>query len=106
MNKTTRISLAILFLTFTILTILYRTPLFNTLHIVGIVGTLIIWLYLFIDIIRNKIYNKQFWILSMIIILPLASLIYLIQREHLIRLGTKFGTKGYHNSNFNKNGEN
>jgi hypothetical protein len=106
MNKTARISLSILFLAFIALTILYRTPLFNTFHIIGISGTAIIWLYLFIDIIRNNIYNKQFWILSMILMMPLATLIYLIQREHLIRLGEKFGTKGYHNSNFNKNGEN
>ena len=105
MNKTIRIILGTLFLAFSTLTILYIKPAFNPFCIIGISGTSLIWLYLFIDIIRNKIYNKQFWILSMIIVMPLATLIYLIQRDHLIRLGVKFGTKGYHNSNFNKNGK-
>lgn len=41
----------------------------------------------------------------MIILTNLAALIYLIQREHLIRMGEKFGTKGYHNSKFTKDGE-
>ncbi len=106
MNKTVRFSSGILFLAFTALIILYRTPLFNTFHIIGISGTTLIWVYIIMDIIRNKIYNKQFWILSMIIVMPIATLIYLIQRDHLIRLGEKFGTKGYYTSNFNKNGEN
>lgn len=69
-------------------------------------GLTLTWLYVIADIVRNKIYNKQFWVLSMIAIMPLATIAYLIQRNHLIRLGEKFGTKGYHKSNFVKNGEN
>ena len=39
------------------------------------------------DMVNNKINNKNFWILSMFIMSPVASLIYMIQRNKLIRLG-------------------
>lgn len=56
------------------------------------------------DASTNKIYNKQFWILSLLLLSIIAIPLYLLRRESLIRLGEKFGTKGYHNSNFSNNG--
>lgn len=41
------------------------------------------------DIVKNNVYNKAFWIISMIIFQKPASLIYLIQRAKLIRMGNK-----------------
>lgn len=50
----------------------------------------ITWFVVLADQIRNKIYNKTFWIISMFIIPHISSLIYLIRRERLIILGHKF----------------
>lgn len=41
------------------------------------------------DIVKNNVYNKPFWIISMIIFQKPASLLYLIQRAKLIRMGNK-----------------
>ena len=41
------------------------------------------------DMIKNKIFNRNFWILSMIIMPPIAMLTYMFQREKLMRLGNK-----------------
>lgn len=45
-----------------------------------------------VDISRNKIYNKTFWIITIIIMTPISGLIYMYQRNRLIRLGNRFGT--------------
>ena len=45
-----------------------------------------------IDMTRNKIYNKTFWIISIIILTPISGLIYMAQRNRLIRLGERFGS--------------
>lgn len=42
------------------------------------------------DIIKHKIYNKTFWIVSMVITPSITSIFYMIQRNRLIRLGNKF----------------
>ena len=51
---------------------------------------IITWFVILSDIIRNKIFNKTFWIISMFIIPQVSTLFYLLQREKLIRLGDKF----------------
>ncbi len=48
------------------------------------------WLLILSDMIRNRIYNKAFWIVTMFIIPGISSIFYLIQRERLLRLGEKF----------------
>lgn len=59
-------------------------------------ATLLIYLSLvilgIIDMTRNKIYNKTFWIISIIILTPISGLIYMAQRNRLIRLGERFGS--------------
>ncbi len=51
------------------------------------------WVIIFSDMVRNKIYNKPFWLLTMFTLPHLAVLFYMIQREKLIRLGNTLGKK-------------
>lgn len=57
----------------------------------------VLFVYLFlvilgiIDMIKHKVYNKAFWIFSIIIMTPISGLIYTYQRDRLIRLGNRFG---------------
>lgn len=45
------------------------------------------WIIILSDMVKNKIYNKTFWILTMFIMLPIAPIFYMIQRNKLIRFG-------------------
>lgn len=45
------------------------------------------------DIIQNKVFNKNFWILSMIFMPIMAAIAYMVQRKKLIRLGEGFYLK-------------
>ena len=45
------------------------------------------WMIVFFDILKNKIYNKQFWVLSMFFVMPVTPIIYLIRRESLLSTG-------------------
>jgi len=49
------------------------------------------WIIIVGDMAKQNIYNKTFWIMSMFIISPIASVSYLIMRDKLLRLGSKFG---------------
>ncbi len=49
-----------------------------------------VWVIVLSDMAKNKIYNKTFWIMSMFIMPGIAQVFYLIQRDKLIRLGSKF----------------
>jgi hypothetical protein len=44
------------------------------------------WIIVMLELVNNKVYNRTFWILSMILA-PFAMIFYLIQREKLFRLG-------------------
>ena len=57
---------------------------------VGIILSFSSWIIVISDITKNKIYNKTFWIISMFILPTISPLIYLIQRNKLIRLGNRF----------------
>jgi hypothetical protein len=62
-------------------------------QILSIGGTLFFssWVIVMLELVNNKVYNRTFWILSMIFLAPFAMIFYLIQREKLFRLGnTKF----------------
>ena len=48
------------------------------------------WVIILSDMVKNKIYNKTFWILTMFIMPTIATIFYLIQRNRLLRLGQKF----------------
>jgi len=49
------------------------------------------WIIILSDMVKNKIYNKTFWILTMFIMPFIATIFYLIQRNKLLRLGQKLG---------------
>lgn len=49
------------------------------------------WVIILSDMVKNKIYNKTFWIMTMFIMPSIATIFYMFQRNKLIRLGQKFG---------------
>ena len=49
---------------------------------------LFFWLFLLLDMIRMEIYNKTFWLFSMLIFPWLAPAVYLFQRKKLNHLQT------------------
>ena len=60
--------------------------------IAGFAFLLLTWMAIIIDMKRNEIFNKRFWILSMLIIPSVTAVFYLIQRKKLIALGKEFGS--------------
>lgn len=47
------------------------------------------WVIILSDMVKNKIYNKTFWIMTMFITPSISQIFYIIQRNKLIRLGEK-----------------
>jgi hypothetical protein len=47
------------------------------------------WIIVLSDMVKNKIYNKTFWIVTMFIMPTISAIFYLIQRNRLLRLGQK-----------------
>jgi len=48
------------------------------------------WIIILSDMVKNKIYNKTFWVLTMFIMPTIGTIFYLIQRNKLLRLGQRF----------------
>ena len=48
------------------------------------------WIIILSDMVKNKIYNKTFWVMTMFIMPSIATILYLIQRNKLLRLGQRF----------------
>lgn len=48
------------------------------------------WIIIMNDMRENKIYNKSFWVISMFILPTISPLLYMFQRDRLIRLGKGF----------------
>jgi len=57
---------------------------------VGLMFFFSTWIIILSDMVKTKIYNKTFWIITMFIMPFIAIIFYLIQRNKLIRLGQKF----------------
>lgn len=57
---------------------------------VGLILFFSSWIIIISDMYKNEIYNRKFWILSMFILPAISPLIYMIQRNKLIRLGKGF----------------
>lgn len=49
------------------------------------------WVIILSDMLKHKIYNKTFWIMTMFIMPSIATIFYMIQRNKLRRLGEKLG---------------
>lgn len=58
--------------------------------ILGLIFSFSAWIIVLNDIIRTKLYNKTFWIMSILILPTLTPIIYLMQRNKFIRLWNKF----------------
>jgi len=56
---------------------------------VGLILFFSTWIIIFNDMVKNKIYNKKFWILTLFIMPHISSVFYLFQRNKLLRLGNK-----------------
>jgi len=61
------------------------------LLISGLILFFLSWIIIIIDMAKNKIYNKTFWIISMFILPSITSIFYMFQRDRLKRLYAKFG---------------
>lgn len=57
---------------------------------VGLMLFFTTWIIIFSDMVKRKIYNKTFWIMTMFLMPFLSTIFYLIQRNKLIRLGQRF----------------
>lgn len=55
----------------------------------GLVLLFSTWVIILSDILKNKIYNQTFWIITMFIMPSIMPLFYMIQRNSLMRLGQK-----------------
>jgi len=53
---------------------------------------LIVWILVLSDILRNNVYNKIFWLISLFIIPMISVFFYLIKRNKMIRLGNKYNS--------------
>lgn len=45
----------------------------------------VVWIFCLVDMVKNKLYNKFFWILSMFILIPICLPSYLYLRNKLLR---------------------
>lgn len=54
---------------------------------IGLMLFLSAWLIILSDMVKNKIYNKTFWIMSMFILPTISPLFYMIQRNKLMIIG-------------------
>jgi hypothetical protein len=48
------------------------------------------WLIVLQDMLQQKIYNKTYWLASLFILPSISLVVYLIQRQRLMRLGQRF----------------
>lgn len=53
---------------------------------IGVILFFQTWLIILIDMVKNKIRNKNFWIITMFIIPSLVPIFYMIQRDKLIEI--------------------
>ncbi|HSV76155.1 MAG TPA: hypothetical protein VLH37_03890 [Bacteroidales bacterium] len=80
----------------TILIAIASTQNWEYLQILVTLGLMLLfatWVIILSDIAKNKIYQKEFWISTMIILPTITQIFYLLQRNKLIRLGNKFDRK-------------
>jgi hypothetical protein len=52
----------------------------------GLILSFITWAIIMIDIIKSKIYNKSFWLMTMIFMPWIASIFYMTQRKKLMKI--------------------
>ncbi len=57
---------------------------------IGVILFFSTWVIVLSDMAKNKIYNKGFWLMTMFILPWLVPIVYMIQRNKLLRLGQRF----------------
>lgn len=57
---------------------------------IGLMLLFTTWIIIMSDLLRNRIYDKTFWVVMMILMPAVAAFFYMIQRDKLLRLGQKF----------------
>lgn len=53
--------------------------------LVGLMLFFTTWLIILLDMVKNKIHDKTFWIMSILILPSIASLVYLYRRNQLLK---------------------
>ena len=86
------ISLIGLFVSLLSKTYQIESPYLDLVIYIALVLQLITWMVVIVDIIRNPIHNKTMWYTGMLVMGPLTSSLYLINREKHLRLYKKFKT--------------
>ncbi len=80
--------IGVLLITSIMLMITMFFPFFGEMRFIfGSFGTgifFVSWLIVFIDILKHKVYNRQFWIISMFALMTIAPIVYLIRRNKII----------------------
>ncbi len=82
--------IAYTFLIYRIATLFFQFELNDLLNGFGIgisIGAIILLIQ---DMIKHKVYNRNFWILSIIFLPVIAALVYMLKREKLIKAGSNF----------------
>ncbi len=72
---------------------IFEEPLSDSLSLTGFVVSFTAWLLIFADMLSHRFYHRIFWIISLFLFPPITPLIYLIQRNRLIRLEQGFSLK-------------
>lgn len=54
---------------------------------IGLIFFFSTWIIILNDMVKNKIYHKTFWVITMFITPSITAFFYLIQRNKLLRLG-------------------
>ncbi len=57
---------------------------------VGLIVFFTTWIIVVSDMVKNKVYNKTFWIFTMFVIPTIAIILYLIQRNKSLRYEQRF----------------
>ncbi|MCO5247829.1 MAG: hypothetical protein M9887_02610 [Chitinophagales bacterium] len=66
---------------------LSQTDASSFFFIAGSILAVAVMIILVNDILNKNVYNKAFWLIAMIVIAPITSVYYLLQRNKLIQLG-------------------
>ena len=62
----------------------------NLIYGTSFLFTLLPWSIVLVDVIRSRVHNKMMWFAALFMVAPIATLLYLINREKHLRLYDKF----------------
>ena len=59
----------------------------------GLMFIVTVWILILSDMLKHKLYNKSFWIMSIFILPSITPIIYLLRRDKLILFADRFGNR-------------